>query len=406
MNTTNLTKLIAWFFLALLIISTASAIGVSPGKRVIDYNDGSTANEKITIHNTDGVAMQVLLEPKGELAEYITLEQNELTFAANEDKKSVGYTLKMPPGLSPGLHSAEITAKELLEELDSSTIRPSLMVGSLVYIKVPYPGKYISANLYIPEGTLGQDMKMSVAINHLGNNPIEELKAKVQIYNPQGELMSMVSSEKISLEPKEVRELIIELNTLAYDPGEYQVHVTIEYDGETMTISDQLRIDDFLLKLLSVAVRDFELGDIANFDLTIKNIGNLLVEKAYAELVLKSATRTLADLTSYKVDIDALETKSTNIYWDTSDVAQGTYEGTLSLRYKDQSLTKDIITTVGEDSIDISFGPTGMVVEQPSATGTDMGLVPYLIVIIILLIVIMVVVLRKNKAPAEEVKKK
>jgi len=387
-------KTLTILMLILIVLPMTSSLGISPGKRVFDLEDKEVT---ITVHNNDGQDMDCLIEARGELAQYITLSDTELSFTASEKEKSFTYFLDMPEEMDvPGLHAGEIVVKERLKSgpNEDVVIKPGIMLSSQVFVKVPYPGTYATGELMLQDVKLGELMAIYIRFTSQGDQEIKSAVATVQIIDPDGKIVHVMTSDSTSIPSKTTREIITSFDTTSMRPGPYTVNATVNYDGREVSMTGKFEIDEFLIRLLSIAAREFTLGDIANFEATVENIGNRLVEGFNVGLFLKDAGITLADLKSYKIDLGPQEVKQTNIYWDTSGVEAGDYEGKLSLYYEDEKLENDIVTQVRQDEISIKMANaiTGnVIVDEPSS---QVPVTFYMAVIGLLLIFLVVLIIR------------
>jgi len=391
--------------LLLLMLPIAAGLGISPGQRSFDFEPGKEKTVTITVYNNDQQAFTGMIEVRGELKEYITLSTTELSFTPDEAEKKFSYTIAYPKEFeTPGLHATEITVKERLENEDTEevVIRPGLKVISRLFVKVPYPGLYAKAELVAQDVKYGEDMSIYIRLTNLGSEDIQNAEATINIIGSQGEIVHTMTSDSASIKSKQTRELIATFDTLDHTPGKYNVNATVTYDSKTIELSGSFEIEEFLIKLLSIAVEKFQLGQIANFDTTVKNIGNRLVKKFYVGLFLKDSNqKTLADLKSYKIDLEQEDVKETNIYWDTEGVKEGDYYGKLSLNYEDKHHYKDVRTEVRQDSIKVEIDPkiTGMVVDQPGDLEKSIPLKTYLGLIVVLLLTITIILIVKLRRP-------
>lgn len=374
----------------LLIIPQALSLGVSPAKRVFDFEPGQTDSVTVTVHNNDKKSFNAVIEVQGALKDHIQLSTNKLEFSPTDESKTFTYKVIHPDTMDrPGLHSADIRVKEMTVN-DDAMIRPGLMLTTKAYLKVPYPDKFAGAELSVKDVKLGDMQSIYIRFSNLGSEDIQNAQASIDLINPKGEVVATLNSDSISLPSRKTGELIASFDTTEYQPGTYKLTAFVLYDGNKIDLDGKFEIKSFLIKLLSIAVGEFELGDIANFEATVRNIGNRLVEDFYINMFLQdSAGRTMADVRSFKLNLESDDVKQTNIYWDTTGVLAGEYTGTLSLNYEDEHYIRNIVTEVTQDDIQIELMDevTGMAINE-APTGPDIPMKTYLGLIIVLLLVI------------------
>src|SRR3989338_4643970 len=139
--------------LALIIINSFNvwAIGITPGKKAIDYVPGTEAKGEFSVVNTENTDMDVVILVQGEFNQSVSLSDVSFKLGAKEQAKSVSYTLRMPSLLSPGNHRTEIVAVQLPKKLPNGDafVGSSVAVATQIDVFVPYPGKYAEADLSV-----------------------------------------------------------------------------------------------------------------------------------------------------------------------------------------------------------------------------------------------------------------
>ncbi len=402
--------IIATIIVLIFITPFATGLGISPGMRTFDYTPGENKTVELTIYNNNNVDMNCVIDVRGKLADNIKLSKKQLSFTEKEDKKKINYTLNMPKILSePGVHTAEITVKTYFEDAGNTTIRPSLMVISRLNLRVPYPEKYARGKLLVDNVKRGETAEIFIRFTNLGEDIIDKVKADIDIKNPQGDVLKELKSNIVKIEPTETKGLRTRVETNNLKPGDYIINATINYDGERIMLSDTIEIEEFLIELISIAVESFNLGNIIDFEILVKNIGNKAVKDFYANIFLKDEDERVAlDTKSYKIELNPGDTKKTKIYWDTEGVSEGKYSGELSLKYKEDKLVERFETDVRTDDIDLRIGSdiTGKTISQEKTEKTKpiFNWVNILFTVFIALLVILLLyqINRKNSGKRPE----
>jgi len=394
--------------LILLVLPMVFSIGIAPGKSTLNYEPGRVETYKVDVINNDGKDFNAVIYVDGELKDYVTVSTNELKFTADEYKKSFTYKVNLPETVEiAGTHTAEImvTEKVPAEKAKGMGLSANLGVITTLFVNFPYPGKYADAQIRVDNVKMGDEIIFYFKIFNLGDEPIYNTYAKIDIYDTAGELYNRITTDKRAIEEKKYGELVLKVDSNMFVAGDYLVNATIYYDGNEIKLSDLFTIDDFLLDLISISVADYELGGIAPFNVLVKNIGNRLVQDFYTQIILSdSAERIVANVKSYNIDIDKQDIKKTEAFWDTKDIAIGDYEGTIGMYYENEVLEKNINVKVKSDSIDVEIDtPTGLVVldEKPTQVDSSAGMHAYinsvLLIIVIVFIVITLMRLKKKK---------
>jgi len=385
-------KRIMAMLVLILLIPNVLGLGIIPGRTNMNFEPGSSETVEVTVKNNEQKDMDVMIQVSGELAEYIVTSEKTLSFSAQDSTRSFEYTINMPSGFDkPGIHVADIKAVEKTIKGDSVdvAIKPNIEVISELFVNVPYEGKYAEARLTAPSVKQGEDMVFFVKVFNLGEQDITDTHVKLDIYEGES-IKETLSSDSRPLGKKKSGELIIRHPSDGYDPGEYRIVATVYYDGIETEVTAKFRIDEFLIKLDTIGVDDYNLGGIAKISYYVTNIGNRLVEDFSTYLTLNDRNDiVVASLKSFDITLNPKDTKETVAYWNTENIDPGEYLGTLSLNYEDEQQIKNIRTEVTPDEIKIEVvsKATGFVVsEAPAPSDSNMG---FLIIIIVLLVIIM-----------------
>jgi len=404
-------KTITMMLVLILLLPNIYSLGIGPGKTTVEFNPGKTKTVNIDVFNNDKKDFTAFIVVDGELKEYITLSTDQIEFKADEPNKGFSYTITLPDELPPGLNTAQIKVKavEKTQAGKAISINTNIQVITKVFVYAPYPGKYAEASIKTTNAKMGDDIKISISVFNLGEEAIKEVSAVIDIYDPQGRLYNRLTTAKKAIESKKVGELAVQITSEGFVPGQYTVNATVIYDGNEIPLLSSFSVDDFLVKLLSVTVDDYTWGDIAKFSILVKNIGNRLIENAYARIVLKDTAEVIvANMKSHDIDLEAQDTMETSAYWDTKDIDLGEYFGKIGIYYEDQVIEHDVRTNVNRESIEFEiFDITAMAIadtQSPKIATPDSSM--YLIIIIVLLAVIAFILAFKKFGGKRESKTK
>src|SRR3989344_5343507 len=150
-------KKLIWIIVTILIASAliheVSAIGITPGRTVLEFEPKMQKQITFSVVNTEHKDMKVLLKVDAdkELEKDIHLSAEFVEFKASEYSKDFTYTINMDRSSlgRPGDYKADIIAQELASLNDNSGkyVGVSLAVASQIVIRVPFPGKHVSFKL-------------------------------------------------------------------------------------------------------------------------------------------------------------------------------------------------------------------------------------------------------------------
>jgi len=356
----KITKLVSVVFVSLfvmiLLMEGVFALGITPGRTTLDYEAGLEKEIELSIINNEHKPMEVALFSimQDDLNGSLTLFKDHLKFLPSEDRKTLRYKIKLPDRMSPGLHIGEIVAAEIPQTVEGETsIGATVAVVSQIYIYVPYPGKYVEADLQILDAEQNGTATFIVPVINRGKLGIGEVRAIIDIFTPTNKKVATLETDYSSLEPRERTELVAkwQINVPA---GDYFAKVNLLYDGESRRFEKPFTVGSQMLSIESILVNNFKLGEIAKLQILVENKFNQEIKSVYANLLIYNhEDQVMADIKSATEDIPPLSKKELIAYWDTVGVKEGEYDGKLIVRYSKRAIEKNLILDVKENSLDI-----------------------------------------------------
>lgn len=373
--------LLAFAIFALFVIPNISSLGITPGRTTVDFSPALEKEINFNVVNSENKNMDVAFVIQGELEEIITLNNKLAHFYSNESSKSFSYKINLPSELPPGLHKIEIVAIELPENFEDEEIivKSTIGVVTQLYIYVPYPGKYLDANLDIVSEK-ENSILFYVPVISRGTEEIKDVRGTIEIYQDNKKI-SEIETTNLQLLPGERKELsgILESGLL---PGKYNATAKINYDGKKLEVRKEFEFGEDFIKILGVSADDFQLGEVARIKIIVQNLQQNKIEKSYANIrVYDQELVNIADLKSEDYDIPGLSNKEFIIYWDTEDVGEGQYSSELKVNYDEKFSTKNMKIDVSKDSM--LFSGVGFAI---SNSNKDFSIKNILIIIIGILV--------------------
>lgn len=374
----------------LLLTPVTFSIGVIPGRTTINFQPNLEREIEFTILNNENKDFKAAIYVRGDLSEYITLEKTEIEFEKNEKSKKASYTIRLPESFKePGLHKADIIIREIKSTNQEEPIAIGTMVGviSQIYVYVPYPGKYLIAKLDIVKGKVEKYAQFYIPLINFGKENINNAKAEITIKEPSGKIVDKIYTNEKPVPAQGRAELSAKLDITNYGAGIYMAIATVTYDGKTTTAENVFFIKDFFLIPLDISVRDFKLGEIAEFNILVENIGNIDIKDAFSIMLLDDLDgNSVANIKSESIDIKAKEKKEMHAYWETKNIKEGEYLGKLILGYESKTDEKQIKTTVTKNSIKTEIlGITGHAIkeEKPAPEGNQVWILLVILLVIV-----------------------
>ena len=387
MNKKLIFGIVVILIVSLILIRNVSAIGISPGSTTIDFEPSKEQTISFSILNNEKKDMKVLFNVDGELAQYVTLRNVLVDFKSTEESKQFSYNVKLPIKLDkPGTHIAKIISLELppTVEAEGTYIGARVGVVSRLEVRVPYPGKYAETEVRVSEAQPGQPAVFVIKVFNYGTEDIQKAEATIDILGPTNERIATIVSDVKSVKSKDIREL--KAQWVPENPGLYHAEVTLRYDGKIAKAEQNFYIGEVFIDLLNIEVKNFRLGGVAKFELTVENKWNDVLKNVFAEIEMRNQKGDVAgQFKSTSSDMNALAKETIIAYWDTENVESGQYSATIALHYGDGKKTeKQLQADVSIDSIKFSLvGATAQVVGGEG--GLNAPLVALLIVVLIVI---------------------
>ena len=194
-------RFFSFFFLFLILLSASVlAIGVSPPKLYITYDEGAVEDFEFLVVNT-GSSTTVSSFTKGVLAEYVTVHEDQFDFAG-EKFHTVKASFRHPA-------FEELTEDQYGKQRfyvgfvdappeNAGTVVARASIKAWVEVDIPFPGKYARIEKFeIPHVVEGEDAELSVEIFNRGTNDLSGTKVVISIINYAGEPMETLSYNNI-----------------------------------------------------------------------------------------------------------------------------------------------------------------------------------------------------------------
>ncbi|MBU2562334.1 MAG: hypothetical protein KKF68_01610 [Nanoarchaeota archaeon] len=368
----------------IFLFQNISAIGITPGRTTIDFSPNLQENVPFSVINSEHKNMSALLYVKGELQKYVTLNQELVSLSQIEESKNLSYKIDMPKILEPGLHIAEIVALEIPEgaESEGSIIGATVAVATQLYVYVPYPGKYLEADVNLIESNPGEPTTFIMPLINRGKQDIKQVKAVIEIYY-KNELVEKIELEEFSMLAGERKELVEKWGVNA-DSGKYQAKIILDYDGEEKIIQKEFNLGEVKVQIELITVNDFTLGEIAKFNILVNNKWGEEIDNVYVTMIVYGLERDiLAEIKSQSYVIPSLTRTEMISYWDTDGIKKGIYEGKLILNYGEEKSERNVNVKVSNNNIEVT-GITGHVITKQQGRFNLTNLLIILVVVLIM----------------------
>lgn len=398
------TLVVLGIFAFLLFSSLISALGVTPARTTIGFNPGLEQTVKITVVNSEYKDINLKVFVQGELNQSIVLSEREFSMSSSEESKDIYYTFTLPESLSPGTHNADIIILQDPQAASASEafVGATVAVVTQLIVNVPYPGKYVVADLNVLNAEQNAQATFLMPVVSLGSEDIDSAYAKVDIFDSNNNKVDSFTTNSINVKTG-ARGEIVSYWVANVPLGKYTAKAVLNYDGNILNLEKTFAIGNETLELQQVTVPNFELGGIAKFEMLIENKWSEPIIGAYSETkVFKNDGNLLAEFKSPTYDLQAL-TKSIFVsYWDTAGVNEGTYNTSVFMKYGSRYSQQNIQLKVDRDEI-IALG-LGFVISEQGGRGKISNVIIIGVIILVLVNVAWFLVLRKKVGRSKTIK--
>ncbi|MBD3209243.1 hypothetical protein GF367_02385 [Candidatus Woesearchaeota archaeon] len=382
-------------FLIVLVLCSSSvmALGVVPSSQERVFEPGQTHTYQLKILNNEGAQKTVNLYVIGDLAPFLSLDRDALSFSSGQREAFVTVTLRQPRSASV---QGRVEGKVVVQEHSRAggQIAASLSVVSRFTLVVPYAGTYAEAKLFVGDFDRGKQGNFIIEVRNLGEEDIAEAQAYFKVLN----MGTYETVATLTSEPRRIPKEESAFFTVPWRPdvprGSYRVVATVAYDGETVEAEESFAIGQRSVAIDAITVNEFSLGGIAKFNILLRNEWSGALSGVYAEVTITQGDERYAFSTTQTVDLPGSGSRLVNAYWDTGNVVPGAYDMEVVVYYSGEQVQKSFDIVVKQDSIETGF--TGQVV----GGGRDgeqepISPVSLLVVLVVIVLVVNVILFRK-----------
>ncbi len=384
-------KLALFTLMALLLATSVLALGISPARTDISYEEGKPKDITLNIINNERKDMRLLVYAEGEHSDKIKIDEKIVNIGRDEQIKQINVRLNMIGEMKkkPGMNEIRLKVLELPESYEGGeeTARVGATVELIhqIRINVPYPGIYAEIPDVFITSLEGQDYVLfTLPVYNRGQSNLQGIKGVVKIYDPYGELLGAVDTTSIDLRAGSEGKIEARFYP-GGKRGKYKAEISVAYSGKEANIEKEFFIGTEMIKINGVTVDKFKLGGIARFRVILESIWNQKIGDVYADVEIRdSENRQLTKFKTASIDMEADSIGIVDAYWDTADVNPGTYTMHVALYYTRLVTDRWFTMDVGFDSIKIRGDATGAV----TAGGDSIAKDPLLLIAVIALMII------------------
>ena len=363
----------------LFLAGLVQAVSITPPYIRADYVPGQETQYGFYVDRAAKIDVLLQFDENPALAKYVKL----IDSAPNGSARGVTVSVNLPADVvEPGPNRIYVMALE--KPLSSAGISALAAIRSSITINVPYPGYYFITALSIPTVNQGETADIQLSVLNRGTNNAYKAFARIDVYDADGTtIMRSLTTETKEIDTLQAVLFDTYLPTDTIKPGSYKVNVTFYHDGGSKVIEGVLYVGTKYIEITNYT-HELEQGKINKFEVEIASKWNNPILKVYSVISLEgTVAKTPTD------QINPWEVKRQATYIDTTNMAFGEHDATLTVHYGDTP-QEDLVTnrTVKVNILPTSAPAAPPKEEKPATSGLKLTPVTILITIIVVLVML------------------
>lgn len=392
MKTSKINKKVAFniiFILMIFLFTTQSvfAIGVVPASK--EYLlDNNKITYSIRLVNDEFSDKTYELEVAGDLAQYITLNTEKISFNKNEKYKEFIVNVDIPESLDVlgGEYVNRITIKESATQ--ATNIAAKVGVVSKLTLVSPYKDASLKSNFITPNFIKDQQNSFSLEVKNEGIKDAKNCRGLLSIQSNTNTELDLLIHEPVDIKPGYTQRYLFPWKA-TLNNGDYYAKATVICDGLESIEENKFNIGSPSIKVLKLVSDNFKLGQINKFDLILESEWNSAINNVYADISLTKDKSILQNAKTPTSNFEKLDTQTFPLFIDTTKVEPGTYEFMITIHYLEKEtieLFNLLMTTEGVKISSITGNVIGNSIPQKTELkeSGEVNLLTLLIIVVVL----------------------
>jgi len=314
-------KTIIWILVLISTISIAAALGISPAKTLVIYEETPVYAGSFWIVNNDNKNMDLVISVDGDLSSHMTIRTNEVTLNKDDGMKEVFFDLELPENLPGGKSILYIVVEQKLSETEKDFIAAKMVLKHRIEIQGPYPDKYVKNKIKFQVHEESIDLISEV--ENLGKQEIDQVQTTFYI-NDREQNEQVVKTDTTFLNKDESKVLKAEVKKSLFNKGEFEVSAITKYDDQKVEL-----VKKMILGKPEVEVTYFDKYFVANkinpYSLDLLNKWNKEIKNVFVDVEVKRDDEKIDEFRTRSVDLPGLMMERINDYFDARDKNTGLY---------------------------------------------------------------------------------
>jgi len=338
------------FLIVVLLPFSFAAVGVRPSSYEIDFEPG--LKRVFTFNFMSDRDVDFELYSEGPFSEYVTLSKNHLTGGG-----SVNALLELPlEAEEPGRQNLLIGARQTSGARGMVGIVGN--VRGIIFINVPYPGKYAELDFKTSNANLGEDVEFELIIYSRGDEDIN-VNSRIEIYDMNGNFKERINLGNHLIESAKSIKLDAKLNTQNYVAGDYNAIAVVDYGDDVSREEEIFRLGRLFVDVVN-HTRVFERGKINRFEVIAESFWNDPIENVYANISILG----YPELGFYtpSILINPWDRRTLTGFFDTSEIKEDNFQTTIKLHYDNRTTEKTVNLELEKEISNVTYLISGLVI--------------------------------------------
>lgn len=329
--------------MALLLVSSVSAIGISPAIKTLEYKPGATYMLEFRALGANTIDVYT----RGDLAQYAEIIDSD----PGGGPRSFRVQLILPDKLEPpGKRTLLVGVIESAPE--ASQIGARAAYQAPVFIFVPYPGIYLEMEFAAPSVNVNESVNFSIVLKNRGTDTVPAVKPTIQISDSNRVPMTVLDAPAIKIPGSSEGIFRIGWDTRGYKAGPYFANVTVRYGQNTMSRELPFRIGVQILTILNHTT-EAKAGKINPFDIFVRSEWNSAFDSVFGTVTIGDQS-----FNTPTINLEPFRDGMLRGYWDATRVKPGIYDAEITVSYSDTHAFTTGKITVAEAEVE---SPTGAI---------------------------------------------
>ncbi len=316
----------------------SASLGITPAKIDIDFKPGEKYDFSFVVISDDP-NKEIELYLEGDMAEYGKVIPSKVVGTS-----SFRVKVNLPQSVEkPGVHSIIVRAKEAPPE--NQFIGSQIIIGALIKISVPFPGKYAVLSLNLKDINEGQELPVELKVDNKGKENLKINRAYVEFYTG-GEKIRTLDFSLMDIGSTEEGFFRKKMDTTGLKSGNYKARAYIDA-GKLFETNTSFRIGSLKVEVLNFTER-LVIGGIQKYHIDIESGWNSDIGEVFADVNISNGLKNESFRTP-PINLPRWERKTLEGFIDTSNL-KGKYDVNLMLHYAGvNTLASGSLLIVGEN---------------------------------------------------------